>query len=109
MWFLTIRSAFWLDETISYCEISGGFWEIWARQRVSFPTYFYMLSATKPLIGSSEVAPCCRALKGLPVVICQDTVFDYLYVNDLAKITEWFIEHEAHYKAYNVCTGVGLA
>jgi len=53
--------------------------------------------------------PCCRALKGLPVVIRQDTVFDYLYVNDLAKITEWFIEHEAHYKAYNVCTGVGLA
>lgn len=51
---------------------------------------------------------CCRALKGLPVVIRQDTVFDYLYVNDLAKITQWFIEHEAHYKAYNVCTGVGL-
>jgi GDP-L-fucose synthase len=52
---------------------------------------------------------CCRALKGLPITIRQDVIFDYLYVNDLARITEWFIEHEAHYKAYNVCTGEGVA
>jgi GDP-L-fucose synthase len=52
---------------------------------------------------------CCRTLKGLPIIIRQDVIFDYLYVNDLARITEWFIEHEAHYKAYNVCTGAGLA
>jgi hypothetical protein len=55
MWFLTIRSAFWLDETVSYWEISGGFREIWARQSVSFPAYFYILWATKSLFGSSEV------------------------------------------------------
>jgi UDP-glucose 4-epimerase len=51
---------------------------------------------------------CCRALKGLPIVIRQDVVFDYLYVNDLAKITDWFVNHEPHYKAYNVCSGAGV-
>ncbi len=51
---------------------------------------------------------CCRALKGLPIVIRQDAVFDYLYVNDLSGITAWFVEHEPHYKAYNVCTGEGF-
>ncbi len=55
MWFLSIRSALWLDETISYWEISGGFWEIWARRSVSFPAYFYILWATKSLFGSGEV------------------------------------------------------
>lgn len=50
---------------------------------------------------------CCRALKGLPIVIRQDVVFDYLYVEDLAKITAWFIEHEPCYKTYNLCTGEG--
>jgi GDP-L-fucose synthase len=50
---------------------------------------------------------CCRVLKGLPIVIRQDVVFDYLYVDDLAKITAWFIEHEPRYKTYNICTGEG--
>jgi|HubBroStandDraft_6_1064221.scaffolds.fasta_scaffold07551_4 UDP-glucose 4-epimerase len=52
---------------------------------------------------------CCRAIKGMPIVIRQDVVFDYLYVNDLAKITDWFVNHEPHYKAYNVCSGAGVA
>ena len=52
---------------------------------------------------------CCRALKGLPIVIRQDVVFDYPYVNDLAKITDWFVSHEPHYKAYNVSSGAGVA
>ena len=52
---------------------------------------------------------CCRAVKGLPIVIRQDVIFDYLYVNDLAKITDWFVNHEPHYKAYNVCSGAGVA
>ena len=51
---------------------------------------------------------CCRAVAGLPIVIRQDVVFDYLYVNDLARITDWFINHEPHYKTYNVCTGQGV-
>ncbi len=48
---------------------------------------------------------CCRALKGLPIVLRQDVIFDYLYVNDLASITRWFIENDARHKAYNVCSG----
>jgi len=48
---------------------------------------------------------CCRALKGLPIVLRQDIVFDYLYVKDLVKLTRWFIENNARHKAYNVCTG----
>jgi UDP-glucose 4-epimerase len=51
---------------------------------------------------------CCRVLRGLPIVIRQDVVFDYLYVNELARITDWFINHEPHYKAFNVCTGQGV-
>jgi len=52
---------------------------------------------------------CCRALKGLPIVLRQDVVFDYLYVKDLARITMWFIENDARHKAYNVCTGRPVA
>ena len=52
---------------------------------------------------------CCRVLKGLPIVLRQDVVFDYLYVKDLARITSWFIENDARHKAYNVCTGRRVA
>jgi UDP-glucose 4-epimerase len=52
---------------------------------------------------------CCRALKGLPIVLRQDVVFDYLYVKDLVKITNWFIENDARDKAYNVCSGRPVA
>ena len=52
---------------------------------------------------------CCRALKGLPIVLRQDVLFDYLYVGDLARITSWFIDNDARHKAYNVCTGQPVA
>ncbi len=52
---------------------------------------------------------CCRALKGLPIVLRQDIVFDYLYIKDLVKLTMWFIENDAHHKAYNACTGRPVA
>src|SRR6266567_4937782 len=52
---------------------------------------------------------CCRVLKGLPIVIRQNVVFDYLYIEDLAKLTAWFIEHDARYKAYNGCSGRPVA
>jgi UDP-glucose 4-epimerase len=52
---------------------------------------------------------CCRALKGLPIVLRKDTVFDYLYIKDLAKLTMWFIENNSRHKAYNVCTGRPVA
>ena len=52
---------------------------------------------------------CCRAVKGLPIVLRQDIVFDYLYIKDLVKITRWFIENNGRHKAYNVCTGRPVA
>ncbi len=52
---------------------------------------------------------CCRALKGLPIVLRQDIVFDYLYVKDLVQLTKWFIENDPRDKAYNVCTGRPVA
>ncbi len=52
---------------------------------------------------------CCRGLKGLPIVLRQDVMFDYLYIKDLVGITRWFIENDARHKAYNVCTGQPVA
>lgn len=46
-----------------------------------------------------------RSLKGLPMTLSQNAMFDYLYVDDLCRIVEWFIEHEPKQKHYNVCTG----
>jgi GDP-L-fucose synthase len=47
----------------------------------------------------------CRTLFDLPIVLRQNVRFDYLYVNDLAKLTAWFIEHAPKHKTYNVCRG----
>jgi len=48
---------------------------------------------------------CCRALAGIPITINQNVRFDYLLVDDLAQIVEWFIENDPPQRAYNVCTG----
>jgi GDP-L-fucose synthase len=48
---------------------------------------------------------CCRTIHGLPIVMRQDVCFDYLHTDDLARITQWFIERQPRAKAYNVCTG----
>lgn len=50
-----------------------------------------------------------RSLKGLPMTLSQNAMFDYLYVDDLCRIVEWFIEHEPKHKHYNVCTGRPVA
>lgn len=50
-----------------------------------------------------------RSLKGLPMTLSQDAMFDYLYIDDLCGIIEWFIEHEPKHKHYNVCTGQPVA
>lgn len=48
---------------------------------------------------------CCRVVWGLPIVIKQNVFFDYMHIDDVVKITEWFIENEPRHKIYNVCTG----
>jgi UDP-glucose 4-epimerase len=50
---------------------------------------------------------CARVVCGLPIVIRQDVVFDYLYVKDLADIAAKFIESTPKQRTYNVCTGRG--
>lgn len=39
------------------------------------------------------------------ITIRQNCYFDYLFVDDLAKIIEWFIENDPKHMNYNVCTG----
>ncbi len=48
---------------------------------------------------------CARVVAGLRIIVRQDVSFDYLYVDDLAEITRWFIANDVRHKAYNVCTG----
>lgn len=48
---------------------------------------------------------CCKAVSDLPITIKQNIFFDYMHVDDLVKITKWFIENEPRGKRFNVCTG----
>ncbi len=56
-WFLAYKSPLWLDETVSYWGISAGFAQIWKRsvEALYFPTYFYVLWATREMFGSREI------------------------------------------------------
>lgn len=44
----------------------------------------------------------CKALCDLPITLRQNRVFDYLYIDDLMPILEYFIHNEPAYKCYNV-------
>jgi len=46
-----------------------------------------------------------KKLFGLPIVIYQNTYFDYLYIDDLVKIIELFIRRQPKDKIYNVANG----
>ena len=48
----------------------------------------------------------CKAILDLPITINQNIFFDYMYVKDFVKITEWFIEKDAKENVYNICTGM---
>src|ERR1700677_2179284 len=45
IWFLAIRAPLWLDETLAYWQISGGFGKIWSRSALmpSSIGYLYTL------------------------------------------------------------------
>lgn len=47
----------------------------------------------------------CKALYDLPITIRQNVRFDYLYVDDLVNITQWFLENKPSHRIYNICTG----
>ena len=44
----------------------------------------------------------CKSLFNLPITLRQNRRFSYLYVNDLPKILDWFIENDTRYKSYNI-------
>lgn len=44
-------------------------------------------------------------LKGIPITISQNVFFDYIYINDFVKIVDYFINHKAKHKFYNIGTG----
>lgn len=44
----------------------------------------------------------CKSLFDMPITIRQDRKFDYLYINDLFNIVEYFIIHDAQHREYNV-------
>jgi UDP-glucose 4-epimerase len=48
---------------------------------------------------------CCKAVFGLPLTVRQNCSFDFLYVDDLPAIVEWFMENEQEYQDYNACCG----
>lgn len=44
-------------------------------------------------------------LKGLPITMNQNVFFDYVYIDDFVKIVDYFINHKAKHKFYNIGTG----
>jgi len=44
----------------------------------------------------------CKALFDLPITIKQDRKFDYIYIDDLMPILDYFICNDSTHKAYNV-------
>ena len=44
----------------------------------------------------------CKSIFGLPITLRQNRKFDYLYVNDLFPILEYFIENNPAEKAFNI-------
>lgn len=44
----------------------------------------------------------CKALLDLPLRIKQNRFFDYIFIDDLMPVLDYFIQNEPNYKAYNV-------
>lgn len=51
---------------------------------------------------------CCRALLGRPIVIRQNKMFDFMYIDDLVEIVKWIILAQPIENIYNVCSGRAL-
>jgi len=46
-----------------------------------------------------------KNLLELPITINKNVYFDYMYINDLVKIIDWFIHNKPREKIYNTATG----
>lgn len=58
IWFLALRAPLWLDETLAYWQVSGGFGKVWSRSQLmpSSVGYLYILWFAKSIFGNSELA-----------------------------------------------------
>jgi hypothetical protein len=58
IWLIAVRAPLWLDETLAYWQISGGFSKIWSRSALmpSSFAYLYILWFAKSVLGSQEIA-----------------------------------------------------
>jgi hypothetical protein len=58
IWLFALRAPLWLDETLSYWQVSGGFGKILERsaQMPSSIGYLYTLWLAKSILGSREIA-----------------------------------------------------
>jgi uncharacterized membrane protein len=88
-WFISVRAPLWLDETLSYSQISAGFSQIMARQGgLSAPGYPYVLWFATKILGTSEIAlriPSILAMLGAAYFLYRTAreLFDF----DIAVIT----------------------
>jgi GDP-L-fucose synthase len=48
---------------------------------------------------------CCRAVMNQSIVMKQNRRFDHLYMDDLARIVQWFLTASPKHHSYNVCSG----
>jgi len=48
---------------------------------------------------------CCHAVKDMPINVHHNSIADFLYIGDLARIVLWFIDNEPKCQSYNVCSG----
>ena len=46
---------------------------------------------------------CCKAVYDLPLTVRKDCWFNFIYIEDLADIVEWFVENTPEYHDYNIC------
>lgn len=44
----------------------------------------------------------CKTLYDLPITIKQNRRFDYIYIDDLMPILDWFITNQPKHKSYNI-------
>ena len=44
----------------------------------------------------------CKAIFGLPITLRQNRRFDYIYIDDLMPVLEYFIDHDPQEKSFNI-------
>ena len=44
----------------------------------------------------------CKTLFDLPITIKQNRKFDYIYIDNLIQVIDWFIKNKPQYRSYNI-------